>query len=71
MQSTKPWWQSMGVWGGRIGAAVPMLAAGGLIPAAEVPGIIEASEDAVALTIGAAAGVMALVGRLRASSAIG
>lgn len=68
LTQTKPWYASKGVWGGLIGVASPILA---------YLGYAIAPEDADALvagltTIGGAlGGVLAIVGRVGATTQIG
>ena len=68
MDSTKPWYQSKGVWGGIVAALAGL---GGLfgftVPEGEMPAIT----DALVGLAAAVGGLLAVYGRIAASSRIG
>ncbi len=67
MDSTKPWYQSRTVWGALIAVFAPLFGVAGLHLA---PGIEAELADGLVAVAGGIGGLLALYGRLSATSAI-
>jgi len=68
MQETKPWYLSRTIWASLLGAACALAGLGGLtLEGPDQPALA----DALLQTISAAAGLVAILGRLSATERIG
>lgn len=68
MDETKNWWESSGVWGGIIAAASPVL--GVLLHITILPADQGALAAAIAALASGIGGIVAVIGRVRATATI-